>query len=158
MGLAGIKRKQRIAADPQNKTWGDDKSKFGYKMLQKMGWSEGKGLGKNEDGGTDHLEMEFKTDTLGLGVTKKNATEETYQQLTAFDSILKRINTEEPDSETVCKSSKKEKRHKVKKVESPIKTTGRLAHRRKFINNKRVDQYSEAHLKEILGVSGSRLD
>lgn len=28
-------------------------SKFGLKMLEKMGWAKGKGLGKNEDGMVD---------------------------------------------------------------------------------------------------------
>jgi len=31
------------------------------------------------------------------------------------------------------------------------KVPGRLAHRQKFIRNKRVDQYSAKHLQEILG-------
>ena len=42
-----------------------DKSKFGYKMLQKMGWSEGKGLGASEDGGLEHVKVKIKCDTTG---------------------------------------------------------------------------------------------
>lgn len=42
MGLAGAKKKQRIAADPQNRHWKDDTGKFGYQMLKKMGWEEGR--------------------------------------------------------------------------------------------------------------------
>lgn len=34
-------------------------------MLLKMGWEEGKGLGKDEDGSTVHLNVEFKSDTVG---------------------------------------------------------------------------------------------
>ena len=42
-----------------------DKSKFGYKMLQKMGWSEGKGLGVSEDGALEHIKVKMKCDTSG---------------------------------------------------------------------------------------------
>jgi len=42
-----------------------DKSKFGYKMLQKMGWSEGKGLGALEDGELEHVKVMKKCDTSG---------------------------------------------------------------------------------------------
>lgn len=42
-----------------------DTDKFGYKMLMKMGWEDGKGLGKNEDGNTDNLNIAFKADTIG---------------------------------------------------------------------------------------------
>ena len=34
-------------------------------MLQKMGWSEGKGLGASEDGGLEHIKVKMKCDTSG---------------------------------------------------------------------------------------------
>ena len=30
--------------------WSNDEDKFGQKLMEKMGWSQGKGLGANEDG------------------------------------------------------------------------------------------------------------
>ncbi|KAI8852172.1 hypothetical protein BC829DRAFT_360675 [Chytridium lagenaria] len=65
MGLAGRREKQRISADPQNNKWAKDTEKAGYKMLQAMGWSDGKGLGKNEDGMASHLKVQLKNNTLG---------------------------------------------------------------------------------------------
>lgn len=51
----------------QNAAWKNDKSAFGFRMLQKMGWSEGKGLGKQEDGMTEHVKVRKRTDQMGLG-------------------------------------------------------------------------------------------
>lgn len=35
-------------------------------MLMKMGWEEGKGLGKDEDGSTQLLEVKYKVDNVGM--------------------------------------------------------------------------------------------
>lgn len=55
--------------DTLNQAWKNDKSKFGLKMLQKMGWTEGKGLGKHEDGVSEHVKVAKKSNNLGLGAT-----------------------------------------------------------------------------------------
>lgn len=34
-------------------------------MLEKFGWSKGKGLGANEDGLTDHVKVSLKNDNHG---------------------------------------------------------------------------------------------
>lgn len=44
-----------------------DDSKFGQKLMEKMGWSKGKGLGINEDGNTEHVAVKVKNDTRGRG-------------------------------------------------------------------------------------------
>ena len=38
----------------------------GHKLLQKMGWEPGKGLGKTESGSTNPLTVEMKLDRKGL--------------------------------------------------------------------------------------------
>lgn len=57
------------ASDTLNKVWKNDKSNFGLRMLQKMGWTEGKGLGKNEDGIAENVKVAKKSNNLGLGAT-----------------------------------------------------------------------------------------
>jgi Pin2-interacting protein X1 len=34
-------------------------------MMQKMGWSEGKGLGKNEEGMVTHIKLKKRAEELG---------------------------------------------------------------------------------------------
>ncbi|KAK2116277.1 PIN2/TERF1-interacting telomerase inhibitor 1 [Saguinus oedipus] len=53
--LAERRRKQKWAVDPQNTAWSNDNSKFGQRMLEKMGWSKGKGLRAQEQGATDNI-------------------------------------------------------------------------------------------------------
>ena len=81
MGLAGRKEKQRFSIDPQNKTWKDDKDAIGFKLLSKMGWSEGKGLGlsfsfflteflaagKDLSGRKDNISLALKNNNYGIG-------------------------------------------------------------------------------------------
>jgi hypothetical protein len=45
---------------------------FARKQLESMGWSEGKGLGKNEDGITKALKARCKQDVFGLGYELSN--------------------------------------------------------------------------------------
>ena len=42
-----------------------DTSRFGYQMLEKMGWKSGKGLGAKEDGQTTHVKVNKKNDNIG---------------------------------------------------------------------------------------------
>lgn len=54
--LAAPRKKQKISIDPQNVNWKNSES-FGKKMMSKMNWSEGKGLGKHEQGSSDNLKL-----------------------------------------------------------------------------------------------------
>jgi len=50
-----------------------DKSAFGFKMIAKMGWSEGKGLGKKEDGMATHVRVKRRSDQTGAQGTQLQA-------------------------------------------------------------------------------------
>ena len=42
-----------------------DDSKFGQKLMEKMGWQKGKGLGAQEDGRLEHIAVNVKEDNGG---------------------------------------------------------------------------------------------
>ena len=59
-----------VLEDTKNKAWKNDKSRFGFKMLQKMGWKEDKGLGKNDSGSVASIKVSKRAEGLGLGMEK----------------------------------------------------------------------------------------
>jgi Pin2-interacting protein X1 len=60
--------------DTQNQAWAKDNKGFGFRMLQRMGWSEGKGLGKEEDGTVTHVRVKKRSEQLALGATVADLT------------------------------------------------------------------------------------
>ena len=46
---------------------------LGKKLLEKMGWSEGMGLGKNAQGNAEPLVLDFKINREGLSSTNESA-------------------------------------------------------------------------------------
>ena len=59
--------------DTSNKAWRDDTSSFAQRMLKKMGWSAGKGLGKREDGVVEHVRVKRRVDAAGVGAAPRAA-------------------------------------------------------------------------------------
>ncbi|KAL1524404.1 hypothetical protein AB1Y20_019299 [Prymnesium parvum] len=50
-----------------NEAVADTSMDFGRKMLAKFGWTEGKGLGRKEDGMKEHIRVKQRAENLGLG-------------------------------------------------------------------------------------------
>ena len=64
--LVGKKMLSKLSSSMSEVTSGSSET-FGKKMLQKMGWSEGKGLGKSEQGVTSHVRVKKREEAVGLG-------------------------------------------------------------------------------------------
>ena len=91
MALAEQRRKTKWSVDPNNSSWTKgwaagvamdsvlsllpgaacsrggcaDKEKFGLKIMEKMGWSDGKGLGRDLHGSVSHIGVRMKKDNRG---------------------------------------------------------------------------------------------
>ncbi|KAJ8269842.1 hypothetical protein GJAV_G00107450 [Gymnothorax javanicus] len=89
--LAEPRRRQKWSVDPRNSAWSKDESKFGQRMLERMGWSKGKGLGKSEQGDTEHIKVKVKNDNLGLGTTASHEDNWIAHQ-DDFDKLLAELN------------------------------------------------------------------
>jgi len=61
-------------------------------MLEKMGWKEGKGLGANEDGTTEHIKVKKKIDNQGIGTETVTHNKNWLETSVAYESILASLN------------------------------------------------------------------
>jgi len=121
--------------DSRNAAWASDKSGFGHKMMAKMGWSEGKGLGKNKQGQTHNLRAIRREESLGIGASTDTHGSEGFSQTSAnFHGVLAKLKAEhgsgsssgtssDEDSGSASgrSSSKKSKKQKKKKSKSSSK-------------------------------------
>ncbi|XP_053316924.1 PIN2/TERF1-interacting telomerase inhibitor 1 [Spea bombifrons] len=145
--LAEPRRKQKWSVDPRNSTWSKDESKFGQKMLEKMGWSKGKGLGAQEQGSTEHIRVQVKNNTLGLGASV-NHEDNWIAHQDDFNQILAELNNFHggADSDPPPKEEKKSF-----SLEEKSKSSKKRVHYMKFAKGKDLSCRSDTDLACIFG-------
>ncbi|CAG8672975.1 15581_t:CDS:2, partial [Acaulospora morrowiae] len=126
-----------------------------------MGWEPGKGLGLNEDGTSENIQLSVKQDNLGIGASK---TEDNWLENSfAFDELLKGLNQGKHENEDDLESEEKVKKSKskdeLKSNDDSVefkKSDGipsiRLAHRMKFLKSKKASVKDTVRLNEIFGI------
>lgn len=133
--------------DPRNSAWSNDESKFGQKMLEKMGWSKGKGLGAQEQGNTEHIKVQVKNNTLGLGATI-NYEDNWIAHQDDFNQLLAELNDCHGQGET---ESSVNNQKKTFSLEEKSKSSKKRVHYMKFAKGKDLSLRSEDDLSCIFG-------
>jgi len=83
--------------------WTDEKENFGFKALQKMGWTPGTGVGKNGKGLTKCISMVVKNDNAGIG--GKNTNVRKHRAIVSmYNDILKKANKKKSEKTTTVLS------------------------------------------------------
>ncbi|XP_059212203.1 PIN2/TERF1-interacting telomerase inhibitor 1 [Centropristis striata] len=149
--LAEPRRKQKWSVDPRNSTWSNDDSKFGQKMLERMGWSKGKGLGRTEQGSTENIKVKVKNNNYGLGTSVSHEDNWIAHQ-DDFNELLAQLNnchgqnsgTESPPPEEPKGFS----------LEAKSKTSKKRVHYMKFTKGKDLSSRSATDLNCIFGKRG----
>uniref|UniRef100_A0A8C5K6D0 PIN2/TERF1 interacting, telomerase inhibitor 1 n=1 Tax=Jaculus jaculus TaxID=51337 RepID=A0A8C5K6D0_JACJA len=149
--LAERRRKQKWAVDPRNTAWSNDDSKFGQRMLEKMGWSKGKGLGAQEQGATEHIKVQVKNNHLGLGASINNEDNWIAHQ-DDFNQLLAALNT--CHGQEAADASDKEK--KSFSLEEKSKISKNRVHYKKFTKGKDLSSRSRTDLDCIFGKRQSK--
>ncbi|NWQ91544.1 PINX1 inhibitor, partial [Burhinus bistriatus] len=141
------RRRQKWSVDPRNSAWSKDESKFGQKMLEKMGWSKGKGLGAQEQGNTEHIKVQVKNNMLGLGATI-NHEDNWIAHQDDFNQLLAELNDCHGQGET---ESSMNNQKKTFSLEEKSKSSKKRVHYMKFAKGKDLSSRSEDDLSCIFG-------
>ncbi|XP_069584485.1 PIN2/TERF1-interacting telomerase inhibitor 1 [Ranitomeya imitator] len=145
--LAEPRRKQKWSVDPRNSAWSNDESKFGQKMLEKMGWSKGKGLGAQEQGSTEHVKVQVKNNTLGLGANR-NHEDNWIAHQDDFNQLLAELND---CHRTGSAASSDNENKKSFSLEEKSKSSKKRVHYMKFAKGKDLSCRSDTDLACIFG-------
>ncbi|XP_064634619.1 PIN2/TERF1-interacting telomerase inhibitor 1-like isoform X2 [Lineus longissimus] len=145
--LAGPRRKVKLSKDPNNLNWSNDEDKFGQRMLERMGWQKGKGLGANEDGKVDHIAVTLKSDNTGVGCTKSHADNWIAHQ-DDFGALLANLNANHSNTNSGTNTPDAEK---VISLESHSKSAKGRVHYKKFTRSKDLSAKNTADLNCVFG-------
>ena len=92
-------------------------------MLQKMGWSEDKGLGKNETGIVEHIKVKKRDEGIGLGMVQSSDSAGLLgwnETVSSFNDVLKVLNESYGDKKKKKKKDKKDTKSSSSKKTSTI--------------------------------------
>lgn len=146
--LAEPRRKQKWTLNPRGKQWSEDPNKFGQRMLEKMGWTMGKGLGASEQGITEHVRVSLKNDNSGIGFKKDTLDEAWTEHRDSYNEFLKQLrenenlNTVKAEENDVLSG---------KSLELKSKQSRARVHYQKFTRGKDVNKYTSKDLANIFG-------
>lgn len=116
-------------------------------MLEKMGWSKGKGLGAQEQGNTEHIKVHVKNNSLGLGASVSQEDNWIAHQ-DDFNQLLAELNDchRQDITETVAKE-----KNKTFNLEEKSKASRKRVHYTKFTKGKDLSLRSKEDLSCIFG-------
>ncbi|CAF0917212.1 unnamed protein product [Brachionus calyciflorus] len=144
MGLAEPKRKVKYSIDPNALHWANNENKFGQKLMEKMGWEKGKGLGAQENGMTENIKVKFKSDTKGVGFNNNEYENVWLDHQDDFENLLSSLSQNNNGEKPV------EKVGEVHSLEQKSKESKRL-HYKKFTRSKDLSSVTANDLNCILG-------
>ena len=100
-------------------------STFGAKILEKFGWKEGEGLGKEKNGITEAIQIKRREENMGLGKTKKEImwNDKWWEQ--SYNNILKDIKPHHNEKKENHKERKKSEDKSAKKRKNSNVSSGK---------------------------------
>ena len=119
-----------------------DETKIGQKLLEKMGWSKGKGLGREEQGDLEPVRLKYKNDAEGVGYEAKDDLWVAHRE--EFNNILGSLNGNHVAIDT-------SEPIPVKSLEVRSKSSKARVHYHKFTRGKDLSRYSASDMACILG-------
>ncbi|KOC59995.1 PIN2/TERF1-interacting telomerase inhibitor 1 [Habropoda laboriosa] len=146
--LAEQRSKRKWTLNPRGKYWSEDSNKYGQKMLEKMGWTSGSGLGKHEQGTTKHVHLQVKNDTAGLGYNISHLDKAWTEHQDSFNDFLQKLQV---DQDNVVQTERSKSDLSGKSLELKSKQSRTRVHYQKFTRGKDINKYSSKDLANIFG-------
>lgn len=141
--LAEPRRRQKICPDPRGLNWSRDEGKYGHKMLERMGWKKGKGLGAKLHGNTDPIAVRKKTTMQGVGFSAKDDDNWIAHQ-DEFNSLLSQLNAANNGSDS--------EGSQVQSLTSNSENAKGRLHYKKFSQGKDLSLRKSNELECVFGV------
>ncbi|KAL7641957.1 UNVERIFIED_CONTAM: hypothetical protein RMT77_007831 [Armadillidium vulgare] len=148
--LAEPKKKSKLTLNPRGTLWANDENKFGQKLLEKMGWAKGKGLGKNEQGVKNPIRVSGNSDNKGMGFSgNPDLSTDHYEN---FEDVLASLNSANNSDSSSSESEKDSINLKnIESLEMKSKNSRARVHYSKFTRGKDLSLYNENDLACVLG-------
>ncbi|CAI5719615.1 unnamed protein product [Peronospora effusa] len=119
------KKMMRKLGGMANESAAAEVSDFARRQMKLMGWSEGKGLGKNEQGIKSHVKVKRREELQGVGAEKEAVKEQQNQWwYNVYDRMASKI-VVDALSEEEGEAKKKKKKKKVKEKRKRDEENGR---------------------------------
>eukprot|EP00088_Acartia_fossae_P016177 TRINITY_DN19041_c0_g1_i1.p1 TRINITY_DN19041_c0_g1~~TRINITY_DN19041_c0_g1_i1.p1 ORF type:complete len:524 (+),score=220.65 TRINITY_DN19041_c0_g1_i1:34-1605(+) len=147
MALAEPRRRQKWTLNPRGNLWANDTEKFGLKLMEKMGYEQGKGLGAKKSGILNPISVRQKSDSKGIGFDGHDDTWLAHQD--DFQAVLSSLNVEYGNEEA--------KEAGKKSLEQLSKKSRKRVHYQRFTRGKDLANYSAEDLGCILGTNSKKL-
>jgi len=150
VSLAEPRRRQKWTLNPRGNLWANDESKFGQKLMEKMGWEKGKGLGAKENGRIEAISARLKDNNKGIGFEGHDDTWLAHQS--DFQSVLAALNIQHGDAGKEMSETEKKAN-----LEELSKKSKKRVHYQKFVRGKDTNNYSVDDLDCILGTKSDKV-
>merc|ERR1711956_135598 len=150
---------KKFAVNPRGNLWSKDEDKLGNKMMEKMGWNKGDGLGATNQGIKDPITIKANSDNRGIG-HEVGMDDVWLNQKDDFDDVLASLNsahasTANSDNEQDQESSKTGQTEK-QSLRDISKKSKKRVHYEKFTKGKDLSRMSQKDLANILGTDKAK--
>ena len=139
--------------------WQEEQNNSGFKLMNKMGWSQGEGIGKSNNGRKEFVRASKKFDQGGIGHNKRKKDEEAFRATQGlFGDLLSRLNKQHGNSNGGTSNQSSSTSDDVKEtnksttaaIKAYMANTNLYS---KFRQSKDTNGYSKQDMSEIFGKS-----